>query len=231
MAVFNDPKSPAATPAKTQAAPDATKAPQPVATKPSGGETQTQAQQDQAKRDAEAQAKKPGDGSAANPIHMVTDAGLGEIKPPEQAAPDGTDPSRYPADGTRLEGLVNGPANAALSQSPTVKAEVLGGNPPPYDSENAHGIVEVPSDVAGRLPVHMKLADFAVGKNCYKLGVSHPPYVIEAAGNGFAVLRSGTGGTVHIANNDEASFYTLDQNRQYAVADGNPNVSGDVKHP
>lgn len=170
-------------------------------------------------------------GSATNPTHTITEAPGGAATPPERSAPDGTDPSRYPADGARLEGFVNGPAADTLAGQ-TPSAANLSGNPPPYNPDEAHGIVEVAAPSAGRLPTHMRLADFAIGKNCYKLGVSHPPYVIEAGdGKTFAVLRSGTGGTVHIANEADASFYTLDQSRQYAVADGNPNVSGDVKHP
>jgi hypothetical protein len=154
----------------------------------------------------------------------------GTQRTPETAAPDGGDPSKFPRDGTPLEGLMGAPRNATVGGDPVAPA-VLDGNPPAYNAEAKHDLVEEPAESAGRLPIHCKIADLTEGKTVYKLGVSHPPYIVEAAGKGFAVLRSGTGGTVQITNDSEASFFTEDQKRQYAVADGNPNVSGDVKHP
>jgi hypothetical protein len=161
-------------------------------------------------------------------VSIVPEAGVATT--PETAAPDGSNPSQYPADGTKLEGLMGASRNAYVGGE-TVAPAVTDGNPPPYDAEAKHDLVEEPAESAGRLPVHCKIADLTEGKTVYKLGVSHPPYIVEAAGKGFAVLRSGTGGTVQITNDSEASFFTEDQKRQYAVADGNPNVSGDVKHP
>lgn len=171
---------------------------------------------------------KPGESETVQRVEIVTASGPATT--PETAAPDGTNPSQYPADGTKLEGLMAGAGGVPLGVA-TPSAEVLNGNPPPYDAEAKHGLVEEPTASAGRLAVHCKMADLTEGKTVYKLGVSHPPYLVEAAGKGFAVLRSGTGGAVQISNDSEASFYTEDQSRQYAVADGNPNASGDVKHP
>lgn len=156
-------------------------------------------------------------------------APTGAASSPETAAPDGTNPSQYPLDGTKLEGLMGGSGGIPVGgDSPS--AAVLDGNPPAYDAENKHGLVEEPT-FPKRVVAHCRIADMTEGTTVYKLGVSHPPYVVEAAGKGFAMLRAGTGGTVQITNDSEASFYTTDQSRQYGVADGNPNTSGDVKAP
>lgn len=154
---------------------------------------------------------------------------VGTAASPETAAPDGSDPSKFPKDGTKLEGLAGGPAGIAAVGGEPVKAEVQDGNPPAYNEEGKHGINEEPTDPSFKRPIQCRVSDMTEGATVYKLGVSHPPYVVESASKGTAVLRSGTGGTVTISNDSEASYFTLDQSRQYAVADGNPNVNGDVK--
>jgi hypothetical protein len=154
---------------------------------------------------------------------------LGPVVPPNKAAPDGSDPSQYPRDGTFLEGLMGRSAATEVYASPS--AEILNGNPPRYDAENKTDLVEEPAPSPGRLPLQCKMDDLTEGETVYKLGVSHPPYLVESSGKGFATLRAGTGGTVQVTNDSEASFFTKEQVRQYAVADGTPNASGDVRHP
>lgn len=171
----------------------------------------------------------PAVAAADDAVKVQIVAEPGAATPPTQAAPDGTDPSKYPADGTAHEGLMGGTGvSAPMGESPS--GAVLDGNPPAYDAEAKHGLAEEPT-FPKRVVQHCKMEDFAEGGTVYKLGVSHPPYIVETVGKGLVVLRAGTGGTVQITNNSEASFYTNDQSRQYGVADGSPNTSGDVKAP
>lgn len=160
-------------------------------------------------------------------VEIVDPAGT--ATPPDQAAPDGSDPSKFPKDGTKMEGLAGGPSGINAVGGEPVKAEVQDGNPPAYDEEGKHGVVEEPTNPGFKRPVQCRVGDLAEGKTVYKLGVSHPPYVVESSSKGTAVLRAGTGGTVTISNDSEASYFTEDQSYQYAVADGNPNVNGDMK--
>lgn len=171
----------------------------------------------------------PAVAAADDAVKVQIVAEPGAAIPPEQAAPDGSDPSKYPADGTAHEGLMGG-TGASAPIGETTSGAVLDGNPPAYDAEAKHGLAEEPT-YPKRIVQHCRMEDFAEGGTVYKLGVSHPPYVVETVGKGLVVLRAGTGGTVQITNNSEASFYTNDQSRQYGVADGSPNTTGDVKAP
>jgi hypothetical protein len=167
---------------------------------------------------------------AQEPLKVqVVPAATANPVPPTQAAPDGTDPSKFPLDGTSREGLAGGVAGATSLGDPVAPA-ILDGNPPAYNADDKHGIVEEPTAPA-RIVQHMKMADFAEGGTVYKLGVSHPPYLVESVSKGSVTLLAGTGGRVTVNNDQEASFFTNDQSRQYAVADGNPNANGDVKAP
>ncbi|MFM6926955.1 MAG: hypothetical protein ACKOX6_00735 [Bdellovibrio sp.] len=167
--------------------------------------------------------------AAQDAIKVQVVPAVGNPVPPTQAAPDGTDPSKYPLDGTSREGLAGGVAGATSLGDP-VQPAILDGNPPAYNAEDKHDIVEEPTAPA-RIVQHMKMADFSEGSTVYKLGVSHPPYLVETVGKGSVTLLAGTGGRVTVNNDQEASFFTNDQSRQYAVADGNPNANGDVKAP
>lgn len=179
--------------------------------------------------DAKTSAPQAPAASSAPAMKVEVVAPAGPTVAPEQAAPDGTNPSQYPADGTSLEGLMGGSGGQPVGGE-TVAAPLLDGNPPAYNAEAKHGERTEPT-FPKRVVQHCTMDDFAVGDLVYKLGVSHPPYKVETVANGLVVLRAGTGGAVQITNNSEASFFTNDQSRQYGVADGNPNTSGDVKAP